>query len=615
MKMLRAILIFIVLFENLVFSKSDKHSKTRCTFSKNSWLPHAFSSSSLKDLQQEKYLWNENTEFSYQNFELSVLVEYSQNFSEKFNDCKGLGSMPFWSGVNIMTFGNNNGKADIDAYQLGLGDLPVNEDGISGKISLNPRVRQVGADLFLYYVKEKENPGIYFKIHAPLVALTIAPNFKETDLVTMSVSNSFEQITQPSDPDNPATSAAINYYDWRYPIIQGQNLVSNYLTGGTLDCQQLNGNIFKPLRLDKGRVATQSQTEIRLADLSCSLGYNFVVKEGGFFGAAFKFACPTGNVATADFMLEPIVGRGGAWAVGAELMGMYKIWHNALDTDRIDLWLQGEVLHLIPGRRPNMRSFDLKQNGPGSKYILVQHYAPQYQEQSSDPFYYQTMLKPENLYSAIDITTLPIFSKIAVEGSFSALLDYHHKSWNIALAGEVWGRSAERIVIDTASAVERRHPNLNDFVVVGRQHASYLIDGNDKELYTYYCEPLAKINESQAPVTLVGVPPYLQGNYEPGFVQPGVVAAITTPDLLPDGIADARDSKNRIPAKFEDALDICSAQTAATISGKLLGQVGYTFKTCNFTPYLAMYGSVELARRTNNALDMWAVGLQAGLNF
>jgi hypothetical protein len=616
MKKILFFLNFITLFfSNVIFSKSFESCKIPCSFSKNYWLPHSFSSSSLKDLQQEKYLWNSFLEYQKQNFEISFLVEYGQNLPGKCDDCKNLGSMPFWSGTNSMTFGTNNGKADIDAYQLGLGNLKINQDGISGKIELNPKVRQVGADLMLYYVREKENPGVYFKVHAPLVAMTVIPQFQETDFVNMSVSNAFGQITQPSDPSNPATSTEITYYDSRYPIIEGQNFVSNYLTGGTLQRDQLNGNVFKPLRLDKGRIAPKSQTEIRLADLSCSLGYNFVVREKGFFGAAFKFSCPTGNVPTADFMLEPIVGRGGYWGVGLEMTGKGKIWENGFSSDSLDFWVQGEVLHLIPGKRPSMRSFDLKGNGPGSKYLLVQHYAPEYERKEDDLFYFQTSLQPEILYSAIDITTVPVFSNIAVEGSCAMVFDYHHEAWNISFGAEVWGRSDECLAIDTQSAVELRHPNLNEFAVVGRQHGSYLIDGNGQEFFTYYCEPFAKINVSQQPVVLVGVPPYLHGNYEPGFVQPGVVAEITAPTELPEGIADARISSNRIDAKFENALDIAGAEIAAVVTGKLFGQVGYTFKNCKFTPHIAIHATVELAGKTNNALDMWAAGIQMGLNF
>ncbi len=608
MKIFLFLLGFIFFFSNLTFA-------TCCSFSKNYWLPHCFSSSSLKDIQQEKYLWNQNTEFNCQNFEISALVEYGENLTGRCNCCKNLGSMPFWSGTNTMTFGTNNGIADIDAYNFGLGNLAVNDDGISGTIRLNPHVRQVGADLMLYYVREKQDPGVYFKIHAPLVAITIKPHFSEKDFVNMSSSNALFQTTERSDPNNPATSTTITYYDWRYPIIEEQNLVSNYFTGATLDRKQLNGDIFRPLRLDKGRIAVTCQTEIRLADLSFCLGYNFLVREAGFLGVAFKVTCPTGNIATADYMLEPIVGRGGAWGIGAEIGGMYRLWQNAFDTDSIDLWMQGEILHLIPARKANMRSFDLKQNGPGSKYLLVQHYEPHYIQQQNNLAYYTVSEQPEILYSAIDITTLPVFSKIAVEGSFAVLFDYHHQEWNISLGLEVWGRSKEHLCIDIESAAERRHPNLNEFAVRGRQHGSYLIDGNNQEFFTYYCEPLATINKSQDPVTLVGVPPFLSTNFAPGFVQPGVVAQITPPTELPEGIADARDPNNRIPAKFEDALDIRGARVASIVTGKFLGQIGYTFKDYTHTPYLATYGSIEVAGKTNNAIDMWAVGIQAGLNF
>ncbi len=589
MSLIKAVTFFIF----FIIHSFTKNYSSGYSISKNTWLPQPLFSSST-ELLHEKYLFNPVYEHVDRNLQLSVIVEYQQSFGQKCGR-KNLGSLPFWSGTNVMSFGTNDGRADMDSYQFGLGALKhLTEEGIAGYISLNPQIRREGAEFLIYYTREKQEPGIYFKILAPVVSMTVTPNCTETNLVNTSTTDDFKQITQ---PDGSGQFTEITYYDQRYPIIgfnRADSLIG-FLSGGTFRTNELKGNVFMPVRLHRGRIETQYQTATDLTDFSFSLGYNFLMKEDKFFGIAFKCSCPTGNLQTGDFMLEPILGRGGLWGIGGECTGKFQLWSNTYDTKNLNFWMQGELLHLVPGRKPNQRTFDLKQNGPGSRYLLVQNYGPQFSVDENSNV--ETGLIPLVVHPATNITTLPVISKFAVEGSFAVLFDYCDGGANICIGAEFWGRSQEHLSIDFSNSVEQRLPDLNSFAVLGRQHGNYLIN-EQGVLATYYCEPLARINKSQDPVRLVGVPPN-----------------VTTPSILPEGIGDARIRTNRIPALPDEALDIKGAQASPAMTGKIFGQVGYSWKDHFFVPTIGLHGNVELVGETNNVVDMWTVGFTFAVGF
>lgn len=596
---IKALLMVTFLFSQMYGQKTHvQKCSSGCSISKNTWLPQPFFSSST-ELLHEKYLFNPVYEHVDRNLQLSIIAQYQQNFPGKC-DCKNLGALPFWSGTNTMTFGINDGKADMDSYQFGLGALQhLTPEGIAGYISLNPEIRRVGTEFLIYYTREKQEPGVYFKILAPVVSMTVTPHCTETDLVNTSTLDAFTQITE---PNLNGDSAEITYFDRRYPILgfnRADSLIG-FLSGGTFRTNELKGNVLMPVRLHKGRVETLYQTVTKLADLSFSFGYNFLMKEDEFFGVAFKCSCPTGNLQSGDFILEPVLGRGGLWGVGGECTGKFQLWSNYNDSKNFNFWMQGELLHLVPGRRPNQRTFDLKKNGPGSRYLLVQNYGPQFSQTSFPTYEVEAGLQPLIIHPATNITTLPVISNIAAEGSFAILFDYCDGGANVCIGAEFWGRSQEHLSIDLSNAVEQRFPDLNSFAVLGRQHSDYLINGQPGLVNTYYCEPLARINRSQDPVRLVGVPP-----------------TVTAPDdsTLPEGIGDARIRSNRIPAALDDALDIKGAQASPAMTGKIFGQIGYSWKDHFFVPTFALHGNIELVGQTNNVVDMWSVGFTFAVGF
>lgn len=558
-----------------------------CEQSVNLWQPRSFSESSSRDIIQKRTFFTQEShrKEGYQGF-FSTAVEYMQNFGDKCNSCKNIGSRPFWSGTNTMTYGTNNGESNIDAYQFGMGNV----EG-QGTIELTPKIQHVGADMMLYFTRRKDERGFFFTLKAPLGAMSIDAQLKEKP--TASPDDQLVVNDGAVWPTYPSAAA-------RY-----QTLAEAW-QAGSFSGTEVDSSRHKLFVITQGRMPDCKQTVIRMADLTAVLGYKAYASEKGFVDLGFKVTCPTGNVPTGEFVFEPVFGRAGHWFVGGEATAHYKVYESeGCMLDGIDFWAQGDVGHLFAGRRPDWRSFDLKQNGPGSKYLLLQHYFPANAiTVTTDSNYNPTGRIASFVTPAVNVTTMPVRSKFAVEGTFAAAFDFYKNNWNMMIGGEFWGRSKECLSLDCCNMVKERIANLNDYAVLGRQVSDVLTSVSETGTSTALnlCEPLAKINKSQAAVTAASPQDSANTNN-------------VNPTGLPEGIASALDSANRIPANPSDALDIDGAAAGRAMTGKIFGQFGYTLKEHHYTPNISVFGGAEFNARGNNAVSLWSVGLQGSLNF
>ncbi len=562
------------------------------TISNNFMLPRSFSSYKAREIisMQDNGAQSGKDDWA-RHFNLNA--GFMQSFGD--SECR-LGSLPFWSGTNKMTLGDNSGDYDVDLYQFGLGDIVS-----PGDITLTPRVKHVGVDMLWVLNHKPDEAGFYMKVKAPVGAYMIDMNLCENPAV----------VNQPDA-------------EWmRYPALDNRyKTLTDVFYGGFPNAEP---------DLDYGRISSCRNTVVRLADLETVLGYNVWVGDKGKAGLGFKFSAPTGNVPTAEFMLEPVFGRGSHWGVGAEFHANYQVWEG--DDSSVCVKLLADVLHLTSGRRPTMRSFDLAANGPGSKYMLLQEYlATDFTgagyDQGAQPV--GTRL-PGNIIPAINITTQPVKSTFSVEGSMALLLDFKKNDWNMSIAGEFWGRSKEKLEIDCCKALELGNQNFNDYAVLGRQID---LDGRFDILATdydnarlYFCEPLARINKAEDRVLAQATPSQIAENntvmnqppggpvVAPDGTTPGVGSgtAVSANTFNADKVKDARESKNRIPSV--DGLDVDGARSPRAFSGLVNLEVGYTWSDSDYVPHLALLGGVEFADKTSKMVSMWSVGLQGSLQF
>lgn len=219
--------------------------------------------------------------------------------------------------------------------------------------------------------------------------------------------------------------------------------------------------------------------------------------------------------------------------------------------------------------------FDLKLNGPGSKYLLTQFYFPS-----------NTGRIPSFITQVVNISTFPVKSSFNLEGSFAAVLRYESHNWSSGVGIDIWGRSKEKLRIDAYNLIKENSANLNDFAILGRQISENSV-GTIED--SYYCEPLARINKSESRRTI--------------------------PNMYNNKIKDARFAQNRIPANFSEALDFESTAEQRAISGKITGHVGYIWKHHRFCPNIKFFGAIEITKYGDKQVNLWSIGLQNSLHF
>ncbi|MBM18363.1 MAG: hypothetical protein CL947_04830 [Epsilonproteobacteria bacterium] len=520
-----------------------------CAQSQNLWQPHAFSVSMSREILLEKPAWEGLNDVEGWHGTFGVGFEYMRNFGENYNCepvkgcCKSLGSLPFWAAdqSNQMTIGDNKSDKDLDAYQLGLGPVET-----TGTVRMDPRVYQTGADFFLYAGAHKTERGVFFKIHGPVGVMSVDPR--------LSFDGDLEAATYPKgalDDGTGSTGTDAPYENIQEAFAGGKE--AGYLKKmkfGKIDCKRTSSATF--------------------GDLAMAIGYNVYADETKHLGVAVRFSAPTGNKADGEYVLEPIFGRNGHWAAGGEIIGHWRAWESDGDDRYFDIWMNGTAEHLF--RSKHTRSFDLKANGKGSKYLLLGKY-------TNNTF-------QQEIVNAVNVTTLPVESSFGVEGNFALMFDFHWDNWNFGLGYEGWGRNCEELKIDCKcpGAI-----NLNDYAVLGRQIPLNAAGGNGG--LNDYAEPAAKIGKSQ-----------------------DLLATTVTADI-PSGIVLATTAANRIPSELSDAIDIDGQRAHSAYTSKVFAQVGHTWKDSDYAPYMGIMGAAEFTHKDNSAVRFWSVGLQGGLAF
>lgn len=522
---------------------------TSCAQGQNLYQPHAFSASASRDIMLEIQAWYPQADEEGWHGAFGVGFDYMHTFNSN-NSCSStedtsagcctdLGSLPFWASNNSnkMTVGGNASGDNLDAYQLGLG--PVTTEG---SVKLNPIVFQAGADFLLYVGAHKTERGFFLKAHGPVGVTSIDPNLSYSDTIT--------PVIYPIGSLAQSTTTAAPY----------ENIAQAFAGGKS-------AGFLKPMVF--GLISCKRTSSAQFGDPEFAVGYNLFADEKKHIGVAATFSAPTGNKAEGVYVFEPIFGRNGHWGAGGEIIGHWKFWESDSSDDKwAQAFFDGKVYHLFKSKY--VRSFDLKDNGAGSKYLLLAKYT------SLSP---TTANFQNEIINAVNITTVGVQSTFAAEGNFALGFDFHWKNWSLQIGYEGWGRTCEQLTLDCTCPGST---NYSDYAVLGRQQPF-----NAGGVAIDLCQPTAKINESLAysatPIT-------------------GIVSAVVT--------------ANRLPETAEDALDVEGQRARSVYTSKPWAELRYTWTDSDYVPFLAITGGAEIPNsHKNEAAKMWNVGVNGGIAF
>jgi len=140
---------------------------------------------------------------------------------------------------------------------------------------------------------------------------------------------------------------------------------------------------------------------------------------------------PTGKKRKNLFILDPVVGNYKHFELGGGLSAHTVLWSG--EDSNVALFLEGNVTHMFKSRQ--CRTFDLCNNGPFSRYMLLKEY-----DTDGTMFTYNN-----NLVSANCFTTREVDVSLAAKGDASLKLAYRWCGLGLDIGYNIYGHSQELI--------------------------------------------------------------------------------------------------------------------------------------------------------------------------
>jgi len=490
----------------------------------------------------------------------------------------------------------------------GPGDWLADNFGLptdyQSSVSFEPRIDSFLFDLYFYLGFDAYLPGLYFKVHAPVLQTRWDLNFCECtqkDIVGCACVD--HACTTPYWPGyfSSSISASSTY---TFVGIECTNLVSTfeeYATGcGVIDDSNIN-----LLPLCKARFSRCRMTQNGLADIQMSLGYNFLCNESYQSGAYLRAAVPTGNRPEGCYIFEPIVGNGKHWELGGGLQGRWTFWDDPECEQSLSVFIDGNVTHLF--KTEQCRTFDLKYK-PLSRYMLVSKFTDNVTDLKAGATAGVAETPSHqfaHIYSPLaNITTFAVDVSINMQADLAIMFQWLSGNCGWDLGYEFWYRGCETIECNCNCPLpfeDNRWGLKGDACMFGYKP----VDGTIT--VTSQAVPLSA-TQSQATLCK-GTNNWPDGIGGIGWPQnPGIDNKQLAFDDSGNGLliydvansttAQIYTSKEPVLLKFSD-LDLCSARTRG-LSHKLFAHFDYTWTDCSrWLPFIGIGGEIEFGKHND----------------
>jgi len=480
-------------------------------------------------------------------------------------------------------------------------------------MSFSPLVQDFLADFNLYVGLDEWVNGLYFRLYGPVVNNRTTLNARE-NIITEGTAGYTQGYFSSQDQ---VTSAQL--FKNALDFFSGNQLIA-----------PIDNITFLPLQYAKfGGCGTESKTGF--AELRGEFGWNYL-HEDYHFGCNIQAAAPTGKRPHAEFLLEPEIGNGKHWELGAGISGHWTLWRSEDEERHFDFVIEADVTHLFNAKQK--RTFDLI-GKPHSRYMLAEKLVTNKGTTNRLTERANNNLEFGNTYSPVaNFSTRNVVVSIGAQGDLVALFNYTSRGFSWDLGYNFWGMSRENIRF---SDCDNPFP-ANTWALKGDASIAgqATVLGTPVTILLAATESLANIHTGTN---------ILETENE--LANPGVdkrVLAVTgeigaTPVNV-FGVAPALQIFTSNPAIMikEDDLDITSAQISG-MSNKIFTHLSYTWiDREDWVPYFGIGCNAELGRfsrddDSNNstattatnrnqcdggisfALSKWAVLVKGGVSF
>ncbi len=517
-----------------------------------------------------------------------------------------------------------------------------------GSFRIRPRIQNVVVDLDFYLGLDEWANGLYFRIYGPINWTKWETGFCPSACdIAETVSCSAGYLT-PSGNEVLLTS------------------LECYFGGGTTGAPKSVDNItFQPLKFAK--MPNCDQTETGFADLRFMLGWDFLSDEDYHLGVNIQAAAPTGNKRRADFVMDPVVGNGNHWELGAGLNGHYVFWRSEDEEKHFGFYFDLALTHMFDSEE--QRTFDLK-GKDNSRYMLAAKFkkggitgglvvdtANALAAANAAAAAPATAIAPSHQFNleyapVANLTSFDVDVSIGVQADLVAMFNFTSRGFAWDIGYDFWGRTCEDISCPSncdpcnpqnlcnSNAKDNFWALKGDGRMFGYEINVGAADPVNEAVALSSTQSKADIHagtnaalSAQNELNNFGVDAagFAYGN----FSGAGNATALGSVPSSQGGLIPLHHMKtSRTPVILQCVRDIERVETRG-ISHTVFTHISYTWDRDNWVPYLGIGGSAEFgkAKSCNDcdecpttcttecdncvdcALSQWAVWVKGGLSF
>lgn len=511
---------------------------------------------------------------------------------------------------STFTLSGSQSPNRIDAHWLAdYFGLPTDFESC---VYVRPKVSQALLDLDLHVGFHKYVPGLYFRIHAPIVYTNWDLRLCET------------LITTGSNAHDPGYFNATGI-----PRIQLVDNFTSFISG--TDAPKASGLTFH--KLEHAKMNCQAEHLTKLSDIQIAIGYNILQKKRYHLGGTIRFSIPTGNSPTGQFLFEPIVGNSHHWELGGGLSTHIIVWENEDTQEHAGLYFDMNITHMFTSDQ--QRSFDLC-GSHNSRYMLAQKMSNTIQD-SLRGIVDGERIEPTAQYNlevttVANLTTIPVEVSASVQADLALMVGYQKEQNSWGFGYGFWGRSCETITLCPLIPFET---------------ASWALKG-DTQLFGFADNILntpVPLSATQSKATVnrgknfpqtgaATVAQIAEGKKNPNIDNPAPAVADADGDTVFESLHTTPGGTDQINTSIQpvilsrDDIDINSARTRGR-SHKIFSHFNHIIKLQNSTPYIGFGAEVEFGQSAfceravsagdppcvNTALSFWGVWLKGGVAF
>lgn len=484
-------------------------------------------------------------------------------------------------------------------------------DEFQSNLCIKPLVQNILVDFDWYMGLDKWAKGLYFRLYGPVVNNRTNLNAEENVLPNSS-----------GEYDSGYAAKA----DVLAPSLFTEAL--QFFHGDALP-QAIDGITFNPLAFAKWN-GCGNLSKTGFAELRGEFGWNYL-RENYRVGLNIQAAAPTGTRPKGEWLLEPQIGNGKHWELGAGLKALWTMWRSEDEEKRFDFVFEADVTHLFNAKQT--RTFDLK-GKPNSRYMLAEKLT-----EDVAPKLIQSAAQFNGTYSPVaNFSTRDCKVSIGAQGDLVAMFTYAVRGFTWDLGYNFWGMSHEKISFscnDNTSCPANVPFAENTWALKGNASVYGHTNGTPDVIVALAAtESGATIHAGTNKITAAD----LLGNTGVDNAKPATTLVGTTATNLLDLTKNAQINTSVAPVFIKEAdFDVEGAQIRG-YSNKIFTHFNYTWMDRDkWVPYVGAGVSAEFGSSngsgsdcsnnvvtTNNcssnngnqfALSQWAIWVKGGVSF